>query len=86
MEINSSSFIDKVDSFGKDELVEIMNPLPHLVDDQLQWSHGFEGKILMSDQSDKTAFFDSDLNMKLHRNLVRYEQNITDLRKYLNEN
>jgi hypothetical protein len=84
VEINSS-FIDKVDSFGKDELVEIMNPLPHLVDDQLQWSHGFEGKILMSDQSDKTAFFDKDLNMKPHHNRVHYEQNIKDLRKFLNE-
>lgn len=84
VEINSS-FIDKVDSFGKDELVEIMNPLPHLVDDQLQWSHGFEGKILMSDQSDKTAFFDKDLNMKPHHNRVHYEQNVKDLRKFLNE-
>ena len=82
--VEDSSFMGAVDALGKDEALEIFNPLPHIVDDQRQWSHGFKaGKILMSDQSGKTAFFDDALNMRPHFNRADYEQNIKDLRKLI---
>jgi hypothetical protein len=69
-----------MDDISQNEFMEFMNPLPKAVDDQLQWSHGYKGKILISDQSDKTAFFDDDLNMRPHFNSA---QKIDLLRKYL---
>ena len=82
--LEGNSFMDNVDSIANNEFIEIMNPLPNIIDDQAQWSHGFKGRILMSDQSDKTAFFDNDLNMKPHFNSAHYEENINELRTYLN--
>lgn len=80
----NNSFLDKVDSITQNEFIQIMNPISDFINDQKQWSHGYEGRILMSDKSDKTAFFDNDLNMKPHPNRVNFEENITKLRELLN--
>ena len=83
--VKSIKSVDKLsfmDDISQNEFLDIMNPLPKIVDDQAQWSHGYEGKILMSDQRDKTAFFDNDLNMKLHTNAV-FEKGLDALRSFL---
>ncbi len=57
-------FGDSIKDWAKEEL----NPFAGFIDDQKQWAYGFKGQILMSDQSDKTASFDSSLNLTSHDN------------------
>ena len=56
--------VDHIKDWAKDEL----NPFAGFIDDQKQWAYGFKGQILMSDQSDMTASFDSNLNLTSHDN------------------
>lgn len=75
--------IDKgtwIDSFGKSWFNENLNPLNGFVDDQLQWSHGFKGKILMSDEASMTASFDDSLQLKPHYNRSNYEEDLDKFR------
>lgn len=75
--------IDKgswIDSVGSSWINENINPLSGFVDDQLQWSHGFKGKILMSDEADKTASFDDSLQLKPHNNRTYYEEDLAKFR------
>lgn len=60
---------------------EHFNPFCGFIDDQLQWSHGFKGKILMSDQENKTVSFDDNLTLISHNNHAFYEESINGLRK-----
>lgn len=73
---DSDSFMDKFNNKGN----ELFNPFYGFIDDQLQWSHGFKGKILLSDNSNKTAYFDEGLNMKPHHNRTSYKEDIKTLR------
>ena len=73
-----------IERLGKKKANELFNPFAGFVDDQGQWSHGFKGKILMSDEADKTAFFDKDLNMKPHNNVNLFDENISKLRELVN--
>lgn len=75
--INKSSWLDSsVASWINENIV----PFKDLVDDQLQWSHGFKGKILMSDEADKTASFDDSLQLKPHYNRSNYEEDLDKFR------
>ena len=56
--------IEGLKDWAKNEL----NPFAGFKDDQKQWAYGFKGQILMSDQSDKTVSFDSNLNLIPHTN------------------
>lgn len=71
-----------IEKLGKKKANEF-NPFRGFVDDQFQWSHGFRGKILLSDISDKTAYFDEGLNMKPHHNRTPFDEDIKTLRTYL---
>lgn len=71
-----------IEKLGKKKANEF-NPFRGFVDDQFQWSHGFKGKILLSDISDKTAYFDEGLNMKPHHNRTPFDEDIKTLRTYL---
>jgi hypothetical protein len=51
------------------------------IDNQKLWAHGVQGKILMSDQADKTVSFDDNLNLKSHDNQEYVEEMIEDLKK-----
>ena len=78
-----NSFMDKVDLNTQNEFLEIMNPLANIVDDQARWSHGYEGRILMSDQPNKTAFFDINHNMNIHSN-AGFDEGLDAFRTFLN--
>lgn len=68
----------------KDWAKEELNPFAGFVDDHFQWKLGFQGQILMSDQSDKTASFDPDQNLVSHDNQVEDSVDlITDMLKKL---
>ena len=56
--------VDSIKDWAKEEL----NPFAGFISDQKQWAYGFKGQILMSDQSDMTASFDSSLNLTSHDN------------------
>jgi len=64
---------------------ENLNTFKGFKDDQHKWKHGFKGRILISDQADKTASFSSDLTMKSHTNQTFDEQNLAALQKLLKE-
>ena len=89
--ISGEKWEEFVKSIEKDILIEKLgkkkanefNPFRGFVDDQFQWSHGFRGKILLSDISDKTAYFDEGLNMKPHHNRTPFDEDIKTLRTYL---
>lgn len=53
------------------------------IDNQKLWAHGVQGKILMSDQADKTVSFDDNLNLKSHGNQEYVEEMIEDLKKMI---
>ena len=72
-----------MDKLGDNLFNEYANPFKGMVDDQAQWSHGYKGKILMSDENEKTSFFDDGLNLTPHPNHVVYEENIKTLRTLL---
>ena len=72
-----------MDKLGDNLVNEYGNPFKGMVDDQLQWSHGFKGKILMSDEENNTSFFDEGLHLTPHPNHVVYEENIKTLRTLL---
>jgi len=68
----------------KDWAKEELNPFAGFIDDHFQWKLGFQGQILMSDQSDKTASFDPDQNLVSHDNQVEDSvDSIIDLLKKL---
>ena len=72
-----------IEKLGKKKANELFNPFYGFIDDQFQWSHGFKGKILLSDNSGKTAYFDEGLNMKPHHNRTPLDEDIKTLRTYL---
>ena len=74
-----------MDTIGNHWLNENLNPFRNMVDDQCQWSHGFKGKILMSDKDGKTVSFDNALNLQPHDNSSHYDDNLTALRNLLNQ-
>lgn len=78
--IDKDAWIEKI---GKIKANELFNPFYGFVDDQFQWSHGFKGKILLSDNSNKTAYFDEGVNMKPHHNRTPFDEDIKTLRTYL---
>ena len=53
------------------------------IDDQIQWSHGFEGRILMSDSKNRTAYFDSSQKLTYTKNRNYFEENLKELNKAL---
>lgn len=60
---------------------EYFNPFYGFIDDQAQWAHGFEGKILMSDSANRTASFDENLNLTYTKNRDFYETNLKELKE-----
>jgi hypothetical protein len=58
-------------------------PFEDFIDDQIQWSHGFEGRILMSDSKNRTAYFDSSQKLTYTKNRNYFEENLKELNKAL---
>jgi hypothetical protein len=61
--VKAPSIVGKAFEKVKDWANEELNPRTGWVDDHKQWAYGFKGKILMSDKSAKTAYFDELLNL-----------------------
>ena len=58
-------------------------PFEDFINDQVQWSHGFEGRILMSDSKNRTAYFDSSQKLTYTKNRNYFEENLKELNKAL---
>ncbi len=72
----------KVFSWAKEHIKEdVLSSFMGAYDNQKLWAHGVQGKILMSDQADKTVSFDDNLNLKSHDNQEYVEEMIEDLKK-----
>ena len=60
---------------------DVLSSFMGAIDNQKLWAHGVQGKILMSDQADKTVSFDNNLNLKSHGNQEYVEEMIEELKK-----
>jgi hypothetical protein len=76
---DSKSKVSKAGSF----LNKHFNPFHGIIDNQNQWAHGFKGKILMSDQADKTASFNDNLEWTSEENEVYHEETIEGIKNML---
>lgn len=72
-----------MDKYGKNKANELINPLCGIVDDHFQWTHGFKGKILMSDEAEKTSFFGDNQQIMSYTNRTPFKSDIKTLRKLL---
>ena len=76
----------KVWSWTKEHVKEdVLSSFVGAIDNQKLWAHGVQGKILMSDQADKTVSFDNNLNLKPHDNQEYVEEVIENLKKMIKE-
>lgn len=84
LEYGGSSTGSKIWSWTKEHFKEdVFSSAVGLLDGQKQWAYGFEGKILMSDQTNRTASFDDNLTLKSHGNTYYVEDIIADLKTTL---
>lgn len=74
-----------MDTLGDNWANENLNPFSKIIDDQRQWSHGYKGKILMSENKGKTSCFDQNLNLKPCDNSCHYDEDLKTLRTLLNQ-
>lgn len=79
---DTPSNAQKFFSWAKEHIKEdVLSSFMGAIDNQKLWAHGVQGKILMSDQADKTVSFDDNLNLKSHDNQEYVEEMIEDLKK-----
>ena len=62
---------------------EHTNPFNGIIDDHYQWTNGVKGKILMSDQENRTAMFSDNLSWEKKYNRKFVEENLSQLREVL---
>ena len=81
---DTPSNAQKFFSWAKEHIKEdVLSSFMGAIDNQKLWAHGVQGKILMSDQADKTVSFDDNLNLKSHGNQEYVEEMIEDLKKMI---